>query len=181
MRVLHHIIILFVILCGVEANAQESFYTVSGKVRDNQTRRPLEYVTITVANYNIGTVTNADGEFSLKIPNNINASSVDFSHLGYRSFHLSVQGESMLGVEVLLSQSAVVLSDVIVSGGDARYIVKEAVKKIPKNYSSSLNQLTGFYRETVQKRNNYINISEAVIDLYKTPYTEYINLDRLQY
>ena len=180
MRVLHHIIILFVILCGVEVNAQESFYTVSGKVRDNQTQRPLEYVTISVTNYNLGTVSNADGEFNLKIPNSIKEADVNFSHLGYRSFRLAVQGESKTGVEVLLTQSAVVLGDVVVKGGDARYIVQEAVKKIPKNYSSSLNQLTGFYRETVQKRQNYITISEAVIDLYKTPYTEYTNLDRLQ-
>jgi len=180
MRVLHHIIILFVILCGVEVNAQESFYTVSGKVRDNQTRRPLEYVSIKVANYNIGTVSNADGEFNLKIPNNINASFVDFLHLGYHTFRFSLQGESVSGVEILLSQSAFVFGEVIVTGGDARHIVQEAVKKIPKNYSSSLNQLTGFYRETVQKRQNYITISEAVIDLYKTPYTEYTNSDRLQ-
>ena len=40
--------------------------------------------------------------------------------------------------------------------------------------------MTGFYRETVQKRRNYINISEAVVDLYKTAYTENTNRDRVQ-
>jgi hypothetical protein len=54
------------------------------------------------------------------------------------------------------------------------------VKKIPKNYCASLSQLTGFYRETVQKRKNYINISEAVVDVYKTSYTELADFDRLQ-
>jgi len=180
MKVLHHFVILIALLCVVEVSAQESFYTVSGKVRDNNTRRPLEYVTISVANYNLGTVSNADGEFNLKIPNSITNAEVVFSHLGYRSFRLPVKNENTTGVEVLLTQFAVVLSDVVVKGGDARSIVQEAVKKIPKNYSASLNQLTGFYRETVQKRQHYITISEAVVDLYKTPYTEYTNLDRLQ-
>ena len=167
-------------LCAAAASAQDSYFTVSGAIRDNNTRKPLEYVTISVANHSIGTVSNADGEFNLKIPKQINSDYVEFSHLGYRSFRLFVKGENISGVEVLLSQFAVVISDLIVYGGDARYIVQEAVKKIPKNYSASLNQLTGFYRETVQKRRNYINISEAVVDLYKTPYTEYSDLDRLQ-
>jgi hypothetical protein len=72
------------------------------------------------------------------------------------------------------------LSDVIIQGGDARHIVQEAVNRIPVNYSNVASQLTGFYRETVQKRRNYINISEAVVDLYKTPYTQSVSADRLQ-
>jgi hypothetical protein len=180
MKVLQFIIVLCVFLCAGEVNAQESYYTVSGVVKDNITGKPLEYATISVVNYNVGTVSNANGEFSLKIPKNVNAAFVEFSHLGYRSFRLSVKGENITGIKAPMTQFATVLSDVIIYGGDAYDIVQEAVKKIPKNYCSSLSQLTGFYRETVQKRRNYINISEAVLDLYKTPYTEYASYDRLQ-
>ena len=40
--------------------------------------------------------------------------------------------------------------------------------------------LTGFYRELAQKGRRYINISEAVIDIYKTPYNETAEHDRVQ-
>jgi len=172
---------LFAFFFDVKAQAQDdNFYTISGIIRDTQTRRPLEYVAISVVGNSIGTVSNADGEFSLKIPNEINNGNVAFSHLGYRTVVFPVRGENTSGVEVMLMQVASVLSDVIIQGGDARHIVQEAVNRIPVNYSGLPTQLTGFYRETVQKRRNYISISEAVVDLYKTPYTQNINLDRLQ-
>ena len=172
--------IAFICSSHVKINAQDGYFTVNGKIKDNNTRKPLEYVTISVAGQNIGTVSNSDGEFTLKVPNNISAAFVEFSHIGYYSYRMPVNGENTAGAEIFLSQFVVILSDMIVHGGDARYIVQEAVKKIPKNYCASLSQLTGFYRETVQKRRNYINISEAVIDLYKTSYSEYADLDRLK-
>ena len=171
-------LLLFAFTCGLKA--EDNIITISGMVRDGLTRRPLQYVTITVANNNIGTVSNADGEFSLKIPQSINATVVEFSHLGYQTFRLSITGENMSGVQVAMTQSATELSELVVQGFDAFYIVQEAVSKIPTNFSASLNQLTGFYRETVQKRRNYINISEAVVDLYKTAYSESVSADRLQ-
>lgn len=40
------------------------------------------------------------------------------------------------------------------------------------NYSVDKNLLTAFYRETVQKRRRYISVSEAVIDVSKTAYSD---------
>lgn len=162
-------------------NAQNTtYYTVSGTVRDKVTRRPLEYVTVSVADHNVGTVSNADGNFLLKVPKSINAASIEVLHIGYGSFDIPVNGEDMTGVEVLLVPFVNLLGEVIINGWDARYLVQEAIKKIKDNYSTNPTQLTGFYRETVQKRSNYINISEAVIDVYKTAYTESVAQDRVQ-
>lgn len=44
-----------------------SYITISGVVRDKQNKKKLEYVNISSQGSNVGTVTNADGEFSLKI------------------------------------------------------------------------------------------------------------------
>ena len=164
----------------ISVDAQDSYFTVSGTVKDRLTRRPLEYVTISVVDYNIGTVSNADGEFTLKIPGTIHATFVECSHIGYYSFRIPVKGENIAGVDALLTPYAAALGEVIIRGWDARYLVQEAVNKIPVNYSTSATQLTGFYRETVQKRRNYINIAEAVIDMYKTAYTENTDRDRVQ-
>ena len=165
---------------GVNVQAQGSYFTVSGIVKDQLTRRPLEYVTVSLANYNIGTVSNADGTFTLKIPKTVSTGFVEWSHIGYYSIRIPVNGENIAGVEALLVPYAAMLNEVIIRGWDARYLVQEAVSKIPKNYCASATQSTGFYRETVQKRRNYINISEAVIDMYKTAYIENTDRDRVQ-
>ncbi|MDR1171670.1 MAG: carboxypeptidase-like regulatory domain-containing protein [Bacteroidales bacterium] len=185
MKTLHRIIstslLLIAFLCpGIRVNAQDSYFTVSGSVKDKLTRKPLEYVTISVVDNSIGTVSNADGEFTLKIPKTAHAAFVECSHIGYYSFRIPVKGDNIAGVELLLTPYAAALNAVIIRGWDARYLMQEAVKKIPKNYSPSASQLTGFYRETVQKRRSYINISEALIDMYKTAYTENTEQDRVQ-
>ena len=164
----------------INVHAQDSYFTVSGVAKDRITRKPLEYVNISVFGYNIGTVSNADGEFTLKIPKTTNAAFVECSYIGYYSFRIPVKGENISGVEVLLTPYVASLNEVIIRGWDARYLMQEAVQKIPKNYCASTSQLTGFYRETVQKRRNYINIAEAVIDMYKTAYSENTGLDRVQ-
>ena len=182
MKTLFRITIVNILLFSLffEVNAQDNFFTVSGIIRDQNSRRPLEYVTILVVDNNIGTVSNADGEFSLKIPDDINAAFIEFSHLGYNSFRIPLQGENIPRAEVVLTPFSAALSELTIQGRDARQIVHEAVDKIPVNYSPSLIQLTGFYRETVQKRRNYINITEAIVDLYKTSYSEFVSNDRLQ-
>lgn len=165
---------------GVSAGAQDDYFTVNGVVKDKITRKLLEYATVTVVDQNIGTVSNADGEFTLKIPKAARATFVECSHIGYYSFRIPVKGDHVAGVEVLLTPYAATLNAVIIRGWDARYLMQEAVNKIAENYSASTSQLTGFYRETVQKRRHYINISEAVIDMYKTAYTENTTFDRVQ-
>ena len=164
----------------IHVHAQDSYFAVSGIVKDRLTRKPLQYVNVSVVSYNIGTVSNADGEFTLKIPKTINAELVECSHIGYYSFRIPVKGENIANVEALLTPYAAKLNEVVIRGWDARYLMQEAVNKIPKNYCASVSQLTGFYRETVQKRRNYINIAEAVIDMYKTAYTENTEQDRVQ-
>jgi hypothetical protein len=65
-------------------------------------------------------------------------------------------------------------------GGDARSLVEAAMGKVAANYSHTNSLLTGFYRETAQKGRRYVNIAEAVINIYKTSYSNSVNRDRVQ-
>ncbi|MDF9831536.1 carboxypeptidase-like regulatory domain-containing protein [Parabacteroides sp. PF5-6] len=159
------------------SNESESFITVSGVVKDQKTKKKLEYVNVTVPGTNIGTVTNADGEFSLKVIKAIERNTVQISHIGYLNTLIPINGRNVDGLEVMLRPNANLLDEVIVRARDPRYIVEEAIRKIPENYSAKSNLFTGFYRETAQKGRRYINISEAIIDVYKTPYRD-MNVDR---
>lgn len=179
-----HTVLFFIsllLVCGIHPlQAQEeteSFIIISGVVKDQKNKRNLEYVNVSVPGTNVGTVTNADGEFSLKVVKSLQTNTVQVSHIGYLNTLIPINGRDIDGLTILLTPNTNLLDEIIVRARDPRYIVEEAIKKIPVNYSQNNNLFTGFYRETAQKGRRYINISEAIIDIYKTPYSD-MNVDR---
>lgn len=156
------------------------YITISGIVKDKRSKKSLEYVNISIPGSTTGTVTNADGEFSFKVKDSIQAKEVEISYLGYYTSKIALNGQDIENKTVWLTPYTNTLNEVIIRASNPRYIVEEAIKKIPANYNPKHSLMTGFYRETAQKGRRYINISEAVIDIYKTPYDEDINRDRVQ-
>ena len=167
---------------AMPALAQESseFFTVDGTVRDARSGRPLPGAGVSVPDTPIGTVTNTDGTFSIKIRYDLGARELEFSHLGYRTSRLAVENRDQTGLRVTLSAEAIEMPGVRVVDQEARNIVDEAVRRIGTNYSDRTNLLTGFYRETIQKRSNYIDISEAVVEIFRTSYANEPYSDRLR-
>lgn len=175
------VVVLF-IAAAMPARAQErdDFFTIAGTVRDAQSRRPVPGVGIMIPGTRVGTVSNADGTFSIKIKYGLGARELEFSHIGYRMELLPVEGADRDGVTVTLSPEAIALSEVTVVNEEARRIVEEAIRRIDSNYSDRTAMLSGFYRETVQKRNSYVDIAEAVVEIRRSPYTDLVRSDRLR-
>lgn len=173
---------VLLLLCATEIMAQDNagFYTVSGVVKDKTNRKKLEYVNISVPGTPIGTVTNEDGEFSLKIKNGEKVEAIEISHIGYCNYRQPIEKENLSGLTFLLTPQTMLLSEIIIRANDARNIVAAAIDNIGNNYPDRSNMLTGFYRETAQKGRRYVNLSEAVINIYKTPYAESVERDRVQ-
>lgn len=164
----------------LQAQEEGNYFIVSGTVKDKQTKKKLEYVNISVPGTNVGTITNSDGEFTIKVQDSLQAKVVEISHIGYYNYRIALTGNDMVDENVMLTQNANVLEEVVVRAHDPRMLVEEAMNRIGKNYSEKPTLLTGFYRETAQKGKRYINISEAIIDVYKTPYDEDASRDRVQ-
>lgn len=156
---------------------------VTGIVKDKETRRALANVNIAVQGTNIGTVTNADGVFSLKASHEELSGGVVVSHLGYQNTMVSadVLVDARKRPTVWLSPSALTLDMVNVFGGNPLLLVEQAIQRVPQNYAPHSHLFSAFYRETIQKRNRYIGVSEAVSDVYKTDYqTRDVWRDRVQ-
>ena len=156
---------------AITERMNENMITVSGVVRDQKSNRKLEYVNVYVPGTNIGTVTNTDGAFTLKFKDPGGRVYLEFSYLGYKSNQVEVDRLASTGNDYFLTQSSFRLNEIVVSPINPRWIVEEAMDKVKQNYSpvSTLNYM--FYRETVQKRNRYITISEAVTEAFKTSYS----------
>lgn len=178
------LMLIMIFLSGVTplwAQADSTSYiTVSGVVRDKQSKKKLEYVNISVPGSNVGTVTNADGEFSLKIQESTQPKLVDISHVGYTNSQIPLNGESLVEQTVWITPYTNLLNEVVIRAQSPLLIIEEAIRKIPANYNPRNSLLKGFYREIAQKGHRYVNISEAVIDIYKMPYSEHTDRDRVQ-
>lgn len=155
--------------------AMKTEFTVSGVVRDKESRKKLENVAVSLVGTPIGTVTNAEGVFLLKIPHMDTIPQLELSHIGYMNARFSAsapEGSNNMYATILMIPIALQLNEVVAYGNTARRIVEEAMERIPKNYPSGESMTSAFYRETVQKGHRYISISEAMLDVYKTSYRQ---------
>ncbi|MCK9204694.1 MAG: carboxypeptidase-like regulatory domain-containing protein [Bacteroidales bacterium] len=151
--------------------AQNTFVTINGQLKDAKTGDKIKYATITVPNTGIGTVSNSEGEFILKVNTSLNAEYFEVSHLSYSTTKFRISEATGKEKIFLLESQPIQLKELSVLPADARGIVEMALDKIKKNYSEAPNMMTGFYRESIRQRRDYLSISEAVIDIWKAPYT----------
>ena len=186
MKTIRYLWVCLLSLCLMSASAQNSseeggkYRTISGIVKDKSSKKTLAYASVFISGSAEATITNADGEFTFKVKEPVESKEIEVSHLGYINTRIRLQKEAPESYTIWMMPSMRVLDEVIVSGREPRALVEEAVRKIASNYSAESNLLTGFYRETVRKRRRYINIAEAVVHVYKTPYTRNAQRDRVQ-
>ena len=172
MRTLRNILILCTFLLGsvyVEAQPADSArlgFLVRGRVSDARSGHAMEAVHVSTPGRHHATVTNADGSFVLKSDQEIRT--VVFSCVGYKTLRLPV--DSPAPMEVKLVPEATSLTEAIIVSGDPRSIVEAAVDRIWDTYCTEPELLECFYRETVQKRQRFTYVAEAVARVYKAPY-----------
>lgn len=85
--------------------------TITGSVTDAQTKEALAGASIVVAGTTTGTVANAEGQFSLNVPDNATTLAVSF--IGYTTQNVSIQGVNTVNVQLA---SGGQLAEVVVLG-----------------------------------------------------------------
>jgi len=106
------ILILAVLLAfAFEANAQQRI-TITGEVTNSENGESLPGVTILLKGSTIGTTTNADGEYSINIPNR--EGTLVFSFVGFESQEVKIEGRRTINIE--LKPDLAKLDDVVVVG-----------------------------------------------------------------
>nr|WP_299341972.1 carboxypeptidase-like regulatory domain-containing protein [Allomuricauda sp.] len=142
-----------------------------GEVIDEDTKKPLVFATLALEGTNVSTITNTEGEFLLKIPSGTTSENVVVSFLGYETKIIPLSDLKNNNNRIVLTVSVTQLMEVDINAPkDARALVRETLAKRGDNYFDDPTLMTAFYRETIKKRRKNVSLSEAVVNIYKSPY-----------
>lgn len=154
--------------------------SLSAKVVDQQTGDPVVFATVFQTGTSIGTVTNADGDFILKIPASATSGSVSITHLGYKNKSVPVSDLQNGAKTIQLEPFSIAIEEIIVKNVTPEGLIIEALSRKRENYPTSPEMQTAFYRETIKQNRNYVSISEAVLDIYNSGYKDNFDFDRVK-
>jgi hypothetical protein len=160
-------------------NDQQNYITIKGKVVDSESGNPLVFATVAVKESNIAIVTNIDGEFTLKIGETVTSKNLEVTFLGYKNKIIQISSLRDNGYKnvISLEPAPIPIREIIVKPLDPVDIVEKAIDRIGKNYESVPNLMTAFYRETIRKNRTYVSIGEAVVEIFKAPYSNDLRFD----
>lgn len=158
----------------------ESVIVIKGKIVDQQTKKPIVYGNVYLTNTSIGTVSNSEGEFIIKVPKAMQNKLVNFSFMGYKGIAYSISDLKSTDNVIALVPETVNIKEVIVRTNDPVALIKSAVKNVSINYGSSPYLCTAFYREAIQQNKQYVGVAEAVLNVYKSRYSSDLESDRIK-
>ena len=165
---------------GEKANKDTTYKVYKGKVVDALTKKPVVFANVYLVNSSIGTVTNSDGEFILKVPVGEQNPIVGFSYIGYNNVEIKLAELSADDNIIKLDPSSVPIKEVVIRTSDPTELLHMAMRRIDENYKVAPEMLIAFYRETIKQNRNYVAVSEAVLDVYKAPYNNDFEIDRVK-
>ena len=148
-----------------------TYIQFKGSVVDQETRTPLAFASLSLDGTNISTITNTEGEFSIKVPKNMKEGKITISFLGYKEKSVNLAFFKPEKTRIELEMLVVALNEVQVFPKDPELLIRAVMNKRGENYFSDPTSMTAFYRETIKKRRTYVSLSEAVVEIFKQPYT----------
>ena len=147
------------------------FVEYKGEVVNARNGRPISSAYLALNNSNISTITNSDGEFSLKVPEDLTEATVTISVLGFQSKTLPLTYFQNSNTRIELEETVEELSEVsLYKATNPDLLVREMLSKKDDNYLTDQSLMTGFYRETIKKGWSNVSLSEAVVKIFKSPY-----------
>lgn len=158
----------------------KKYIRIKGSVVDKQNQKSLPFVNVVLQNQPNGTITNSQGLFEFKIPGNCKDSVVVFSFLGYKQEFINVS-DSDTTLIIELTPTTIELKEIEVTYKDPDDIVALLWDNHDDNYWMKQALLSGFFRESIRQDGEYVQVSEAIIQIVKPPYNNPAKMERVKF
>jgi hypothetical protein len=161
---------LLLLLLAFPAFAQEA-QLLRGLVLDADTHQPVPNAQVGIAGNKLGTSTNQEGRFALRVPTAYATTELEVALLGYRRYVRPLPPLPGPELRIELQSSPASLGTVAVSSS-VLGIIREAVARISRNYPTRPTHLTGFFRESDDNATShrYYYLGEALLEVQKVGY-----------
>ncbi len=146
------------------------YFFLSGKIVGEKKEKPIKYASISLFNKPVGTISNVDGNFLLKIHPDYIRDTIIISCMGYAQ--IMMPAYKILDEDVIvMSPVSIRIKEIKITATTPERLLNHIRENLLANYSEDTKLMTAFYRETIKQDNDYINVSEAVIEILKAPYS----------
>src|ERR1035437_3398278 len=172
-------IALFLILFTFVIIAEAQQFSVSGSVSDNVSNEPLYFANIRVLNSSLGTSSNRNGDYELKLKRGEYRLTV--SYIGYISDTVSIiLNKNQREVNFELTPTKVVLSEIIIRPGEnpAIPIIRKAIqRKVERNQKLKSYEFEAYTKgiiktqEEISSKGRSVNVGLGIDDSLKLKIT----------
>ncbi len=140
-----YITLLTCIFSIITFTAAAQLTLVKGKVMDGKTKDPIPFANVIFVGTTMGTITAADGSFSIQSSDNV--SYIEVSFIGYKKIKKKIKQGVKQTINVLIEEDAEILGEIVLKESkkskrdDPAYIMMKKVwankkKNLPENLSS---------------------------------------------
>ncbi|MCK7537506.1 MAG: carboxypeptidase-like regulatory domain-containing protein [Marinilabiliales bacterium] len=155
-------------------------FLISGKITDAESSEPLPYATIGISSRGRGTVTNFNGDFILRISEECLEDTLSVSYVGYINRRIPVKSLPGNYMTISMDRDFIPIPEIIIRAQDPLLIIRKTISSVASNYGTTPALLTGFYREGVYRKKEPQVYSEAVVQIYKSPYARSLQNDQIK-
>ncbi|MCK5705844.1 MAG: carboxypeptidase-like regulatory domain-containing protein [Cyclobacteriaceae bacterium] len=137
---------------------------IKGIISDAETGEGVSFAHIGICEKSIGTVANDNGIYEFHIPDNVLNDTLCVSAIGYETFKFPVINlKGLTNFDISLNPQTSYLDDILIKDEriTARRVVRKAIARINKNYPKKPFNLEGYYRDYLNKNNEYISFLEG--------------------
>lgn len=112
--------------------------TIKGSVKDATTNEPLPFVSVSLKGTTIGTTTNMDGDYVLKLNESVTSGSIEISCVGYKPYGRELSAIGANGIaNIPLTASISEINEVAISAKSMfpQNVMRKAIGNINTNYA----------------------------------------------
>ncbi len=156
-----------------------SYYSHSqeiiSKVIDIHSNEPIVFATIKIKNKGLGVIADENGNFRLPLQYKQQKDTLIISSIGYTNKEVAIDLLKNSKINILkLIPKVETLSEVVLvskrktvrNETSVRKIINQAIKNIDINYPKNPFSYIGYYRDYQLLKGNYINLNEAIVQVY---------------
>lgn len=146
---------------------------LKGNVTDFMTFMPIESASVYIKHTTVGTISNADGNFVLRVPEKNISDTLVISSIGFKTFETLIS-EFENGSDIYLEEDVASLDEVVIMADNrpktGNEIMVRAIEELPQTLPEGPYLQKGFLRHKERNKREYKWLIEAAITMYDTDY-----------